>query len=47
MILVGNRKVAWPGVALSALAGQTVRFRVTLTRGRHAETRLYALYAGT
>lgn len=36
--------VAWPGHSLAALAGQTVRFRVTLARGPHPDPRVFALY---
>jgi len=39
-------RVSWPGPDLAALAGQTVRLRVRLARGGHAEPRLYAINAG-
>ncbi len=36
--------VVWPGGSVAALAGQTVRLRLRLTRGAHAEPRLFAIY---
>jgi len=36
--------VAWPHGDLAALAGETVRFRVRVTRNGMAEPRLYAIY---
>jgi len=36
--------VQWPAGSLDALAGKTVRVRFHLTKGEHAEPRLYAAY---
>ena len=36
--------VTWAGGSLVALAGQTLRFRVSLSRGDHPEPRVYAMY---
>ena len=36
--------VAWPDQPLAALAGQTVRFRLHLTKAHNADPRLFAIY---
>ena len=36
--------VKWPKASLDALVGKTVRLRIHLKKGKHAEPRFYAAY---